>query len=142
MEYSFSPSHRLSDSTDIYGWAKPDTSITYYLEAVNSVGCRSGKIEYWHIEVIDTTTVSNAIFKNQKDIEIFPNPARDKITINSQCSRILAVEIYDLTGTCLYRNLNAGSNRIDLETDNLPKGLYVLKVRDERDTISRKIVIQ
>jgi hypothetical protein len=142
VEYTFSPSHGLSDPTDIYGWAKPDTSITYYLEAVNSVGCRSNKIEYWHIEVIDTTTVSNAIFKNQKDIEIFPNPARDKITIHSPGSRILEVEIYDLTGTCVYRNLNTGSNRIDLETDNLPKGLYVLKVRDERDKISRKIVIQ
>jgi hypothetical protein len=78
----------------------------------------------------------------KENIKLFPNPARDKITIYSQRSRILAVEIYDLTGTCVYRNLNTGSNRIDLETDNLPKGLYVLKIRDERDTISRKIVIQ
>ena len=141
-EFLFSPTHGLSDPTDIYGWAKPDTSITYYLEAVNSAGCRSNKIEYWHIKVIDTTIVSNAIFKNQKDIEIFPNPARDKITIYSHSSRILEVKIYDLTGTCLYRNLNTGSNRIELETQNLPKGMYVLKVRDERDKISRKIVIQ
>jgi hypothetical protein len=141
-EYRFSPAHGLSDSTDIYGWAMPDTSITYYLEAVNSAGCRSEKIAYWHIEVIDTTTVSNAIFKNQMDIEVFPNPARDKITIYSQNSTILAVEMYDLTGTCIYRNLNAGSNRVELETHNLPKGMYVLKIRDEGNTISRRIVIQ
>lgn len=59
FEYTISPSHGLSDTTDIYGWAKPDTSITYYLQAVNSVGCISPKIEYWHIEVVDTTTYSN-----------------------------------------------------------------------------------
>ena len=138
-EYRFSPAHGLSDSTDIYGWAKPDTSITYYLEAVNSAGCRSEKIAYWHIEVIDTTT--NAIIKNPRDIEIFPNPARDKITIYSQNSTILAVEMYDLTGTCVYRKLNVGSNLVNLETDKFPKGMYVLKVRDEMDKISRKIVI-
>jgi hypothetical protein len=141
-EFLFSPTHGLSDPTDIYGWAKPDTSITYYLQAVNSAGCRSGKIEYWHIEVIDTTTVSNAILKNQKDIEIFPNPAKDKITIYSQSSRILKLEIYDLTGTCVYQNLNVGSNRVELKTDKLSKGMYVLKVRDEREKISQKIVIQ
>ncbi len=141
-EYKFSPAHGLSDSVDIYGWAKPDTSITYYLEAVNSAGCRSGKIEYWHIEVIDTTTVSNAIFKNQKDIEIFPNPAKDKITLYSQSSRILKLEIYDLTGTCVYQNLNVGSNRVELKTDKLSKGMYILKVRDERKKISQKMVIQ
>ncbi len=59
FEYTISPSHGLSDTTDIYGWAKPDTSITYYLQAVNSVGCISPKIKYWHIEVVDTTTYSN-----------------------------------------------------------------------------------
>jgi hypothetical protein len=90
----------------------------------------------------DSTTVSVSMFGDKKEIEIFPNPARDKITIYSQSSRILAVEIYDLTGTCVYRNLNAGSNRGDLETDKFSKGMYVLKVRNERETISRKIVIQ
>jgi hypothetical protein len=90
----------------------------------------------------DSTTVSILMFSNKKDIEIFPNPAIDKITIHSPGSRIFEVEIYDLTGACLYRNLNTGSNRIELDTDKLPKGMYVLKVRNEQDTISRKIVIQ
>ena len=142
LTYIITPTHGLSDPTDIYGWAKPDTSITYYLEAVDSAGCRSNKIEYWHIEVVDTATVSNSILKTQKDIEIFPNPASDKITIYSHSSRIIEVEIYDLTGICLYRSLNIVSNRIDLETDKLPKGMYILKVRVEQDKISRKIVIQ
>jgi hypothetical protein len=90
----------------------------------------------------DSIPVSISMFGNKKDIEIFPNPASDKITIFSLNCNILEVEIYDLTGTCLYRNLNTDSNRIDLETDNLSKGMYVLKVRDEREKISHKIVIQ
>jgi hypothetical protein len=50
--------------------------------------------------------------------------------------------MYDLTGTCVYRKLNAGSNLVNLETDKFPKGMYVLKVRDEWHKISRKILIQ
>jgi hypothetical protein len=53
LTYTLSPTHGLSDPTDIYGWAKPDTSTTYYLQAVNSAGCTSSKIEYLHIEVKD-----------------------------------------------------------------------------------------
>ena len=90
----------------------------------------------------DSNTVSNSMFDSKKDIEIFPNPASDKITIHSPNSRIFEVEIYDLTGTCLYRNLNPGLNRLDLKTDNLPKGMNVLKVRDEQDKSSHKIIIQ
>jgi hypothetical protein len=56
LEYTLSPSHGLTDSTNINGWAKPDTSITYYLQAVNSVGCSSPKIKYWRIDVNDTTS--------------------------------------------------------------------------------------
>ena len=51
LTYKITPAHGLSDSTDIYGWAKPDTSTTYYLQAVNSAGCTSSKIKYLHIEV-------------------------------------------------------------------------------------------
>jgi len=58
IKYIISPIDGLTDSTNIYGWAKPDASITYYLQAVNSVGCVSYKIEYWRINV-DTTTYSN-----------------------------------------------------------------------------------
>jgi hypothetical protein len=60
LTYTLSPSHGLTDPTNLYGWAKPDTSITYYLQAVNSVGCISGKEEYWRINV-DTTTALNNI---------------------------------------------------------------------------------
>jgi hypothetical protein len=89
-----------------------------------------------------STSVSILKFGNKKNIKIFPNPASDKITIHSLRSRIFEVEIYDLTGTCLYQNLNVGSNRVELKTDKLSKGMYVLKVRDEREKISQKMVIQ
>jgi hypothetical protein len=90
----------------------------------------------------DSTTVSISMFDDKKKIEIFPNPAKNKITIYSQSGKISEVKIYDLTGTCLYQNLNINSNRIDLKTDNFSKGMYILKVKDEQDENSHKIIIQ
>ena len=59
LTYSISPSLGLTDPTDIYGWAKPDYSVTYYIQATNAIGCVSAKTQYWHIEVIDTTFTQN-----------------------------------------------------------------------------------
>jgi len=56
FEYTLSPNYGITDPTDLRGWAKPDTSTTYYLQAVNSVGCIV-KMSYWRINV-DTTTVA------------------------------------------------------------------------------------
>lgn len=57
FEYSFSPTNGLTDPSNLYGWAKPDTSTTYYLQAVNSVGCVV-KDEYLRV-IVDTTTALN-----------------------------------------------------------------------------------
>jgi hypothetical protein len=131
----------LREKVYIAGLGGPFYSCTGYVgdfEERKLVYFRKGETEWG--ERLPITSVSKYNMGNS--LQVFPNPVTDKITIFSQSSRILEVEIYDLTGTCLYRNVNINSNRIDLETDKFPKGMYVLKVRDERAKISRKIVIQ
>ncbi|MBW6533516.1 MAG: T9SS type A sorting domain-containing protein [Mariniphaga sp.] len=131
----------LREKVYFAGLGGPYYSCTGYVgdfEERKLVYFRKGETEWG--ERLPITSVSK--YKMDNSLQVFPNPATDKITIYSQNSRILAVEIYDLSGTCVYQSLNAGSNRVDLETDKLPKGMYVLKVRDERDTISQKIVIK
>ena len=63
MEYTFSPIEGLTDLHDVHGWAKPDTSTTYYLQVVNSAGCVA-KMNYWRINV-DTTTLSTNSLDSQ-----------------------------------------------------------------------------
>lgn len=63
--FSISPSDGLSDSTDLYGWAKPDRNIRYYLTAFNSIGCISKEVPYLDIDV-DTITALNNVLVNPK----------------------------------------------------------------------------
>jgi len=57
FKFTLSPNYGITDPTDLRGWAKPDTSTTYYLQVENTVGCVY-KMSYWRINV-DTTTVAN-----------------------------------------------------------------------------------
>ncbi|MDP2890925.1 MAG: hypothetical protein Q8P34_18410 [Bacteroidota bacterium] len=65
LRYFISPSHGLSDSTDIYGWAKPKRNIRYYLQAVDSIGCICWPVPHLDIHV-DTTATSNEVLASLK----------------------------------------------------------------------------
>ncbi len=137
-EYKFSPTHGLSDPTDIYGWAKPDTSITYYLEAVNSAGCRSGKIEYWHIEVVDTITASNDFLINQLVPLIYPIPMQDYLRIDHS-STIQQVDVLDIKGIKMFSVFPMERNtRID--TGRLQEGIYIIVIKTQGSVYRNTII--
>ena len=56
LTYLIKPSSGLTDPTDIYGWAKPTSSIDYSLQATNSMGCIKQK-RYFRVVVIDTVFI-------------------------------------------------------------------------------------
>lgn len=70
FKYYITPSYGLSDSTNSIGWAKPDTSMSYFMYVENPVGCVSKKVLYLRVEVIDTTIVSYKPV-NQQEIQCF-----------------------------------------------------------------------
>ncbi len=65
ISYLISPAQGLTDSTDINGWAKPGYSTNYSIQAINSLGCVSGKFDYMHIKVVDAQT--DSVYKAMLD---------------------------------------------------------------------------
>jgi hypothetical protein len=131
FEYTISPSHGLSDTTDIYGWAKPDTSITYYLQAVNSVGCISPKIEYWHIEVVDTTTYSNNEVGNAEAQCYFSNGILI-IHVPSFKNSPFQLTVTTVDGRIIHSG-KYNSHPLRLPDLGLkPRQLYLVSIRNER----------
>ncbi len=65
ISYLISPAQGLTDSTDINGWAKPGYSTNYSIQAINSLGCVSGKFDYMHIKVVDAQT--DSVYKAKLD---------------------------------------------------------------------------
>ncbi len=69
-------------------------------------------------------TLSTEEFSNPFDIKLYPQPARDKVFLQSQ-TPLMAYTIYNLQGQKI-KQAKLENNRIDI--NQLSKGLYLIKV--------------
>ena len=84
----------------------------------------------------DVSVVDNILH----DINIYPNPASSKLYI-SHASEISRVEIYNMTGSRVFSQVNISSEAIDIS--ELNSGLYFISVIDvNNNNIVRKLVKQ
>jgi hypothetical protein len=72
-------------------------------------------------------------------IEFFPNPAKDYLKIEFQTLMEKRVSIYNLFGTRLI-HLNTNSHNIEINTSNLPIGVYLIKVKTNNGWFVEKFI--
>jgi len=91
------------------------------------------------IEEIDgNITYSNVIsvsYKIEDDLIIYPNPTKDILNINKNVS---GIEIYDELGMII-NQYSVMNNQILV--NDLPKGLYLIKLLVDNGVVYRKILI-
>lgn len=73
-------------------------------------------------------------------LNVFPNPATDFISIGSESIKEGTFEITNLLGEKLISNSYAIAQKIDIST--LPKGIYFITIQNENSIASRKLVIE
>ena len=83
-----------------------------------------------------TTSVSEI---NTVGISVFPNPATDKIKIESPVSLDnSAVEIYSISGKLVIKtSLNSKS---EINISNLPNGIYIIKINSKTVNFAKRII--
>ncbi|MDR1846549.1 MAG: leucine-rich repeat protein [Bacteroidales bacterium] len=69
------------------------------------------------------------------DFAIYPNPAKDVITIEGE--RIIGVEVVDLFGKVVYQGKETA---IDVST--FAKGNYFVRVQTDKGTITKKVIVE
>ena len=78
--------------------------------------------------------------KPENLVQVFPNPSSGVFRINATIS-MQAVEVQDLTGkTVLKHNLEKENATIDLK--NATKGIYLLKLSSENETVFKRLIIE
>ncbi len=88
----------------------------------------------------------NQIPKDPLRLVVAPNPSDGnfELTLSAQTAEHSIILINDLTGKTLVRKIHTlrqGSNRIQFQSEALPKGMYELKVITERGEGSLRLVI-
>jgi uncharacterized protein (TIGR02145 family) len=88
--------------------------------------------------VRDIATQINEI-KNKFEIEIYPNPATDRVFINITERQDIKMQVYNIFGECaLQLEMNNGTN--DIDVSSLSKGIYVIQITGADKTIQQKLI--
>ena len=87
----------------------------------------------------NTTTKTDGI----EGLQIFPNPVSNgRIYISTdQNSNSREVEIYDMLGKKVYEVTLYGNNK-EINISNLNPGIYLIKVKENNTSATRKLVIK
>jgi N-acetylneuraminic acid mutarotase len=72
-------------------------------------------------------------------IQIYPNPVRDKITIDNLEKRNLKVTVYNLIGE-LVLSRHVRNSRNEIEVSNLQNGMYLIKIESTQRSIQQKFI--
>ena len=99
----------------------------------------------WTFTVVSGAGINDDLF-NQSNIKVYPNPSSGKIflDINSNQSFNIKYSIIDLLGQVFVNdkiNLNQGTNSEEILLNDLPNGIYILRLEKEGSFYNKKFVI-
>lgn len=77
-----------------------------------------------------TSITKNDLFSS---ITIYPNPAKDKITIRSELELIKTLKVFSIDGKEVFK-----STSCEVDISELCKGLYVMEIETESNTVIHK----
>jgi hypothetical protein len=106
-------------------------------------------INYYRLRIVDVdnhekmSTVKNVRNEGTADVAVYPNPVRDymQVNITSDKADKATIVITDINGKSVNiqsTRIVEGINYVTLNTYNLSKGLYVIKIQLNEDLIVRK----
>lgn len=123
----------------VYGSTYGPGQHQFWLTAIATNGCN-------YTDTINVSFYNNSGIEqnnNNSGITVFPNPASDFITISSEDTLINGVEIYNVSGKLVYKEMNNNNIELSINVSNFAKGLYLIKiVNADNDLVIRKILIQ
>lgn len=91
--------------------------------------------------------VANENIYTNLNIKVYPNPSNGPITLsfNNPESEKLVIELIDPTGrfirTLSKETYSEGLQKIQFDISDLPKGIYYLRLKNEKQSILRKVVL-
>lgn len=82
----------------------------------------------------------NDVVEFTNNLRVYPNPARETVSINSTVS-MNKVELYNTLGQLVYSE-NVNSNSVNLPVSNLNNGTYIVKAYADGVVVNTKVVVE
>lgn len=84
------------------------------------------------------------IDSSQNELRVYPNPAETgKVNLEMNTGEISEVRLINITGKeVIYRKLDFGTDKYVLPLDNVPSGIYFIRVKSTQNkSIVKKLVV-
>jgi endoglucanase Acf2 len=115
-------------------------SVIYFYYTYSFTGGERNTSNAMHSYEIGSCKASAVSRIEEEYISIFPNPVNDRLFVNGLKDAAIA-EIYSISGTLMKTEIiNKAENSIYL--DVLPKGVYIIKFRTDKNNVSRLFIRQ
>jgi hypothetical protein len=103
-------------------------------------------VPYVRLNISQSLTATTELSANNR-IELFPNPANEMLNVKLELEKLnqqVQLSVFDLNGRLLLQEAKQGvkSDVFQISTDNLSNGTYVLFLKTESGTATRKFAVQ
>lgn len=98
----------------------------------------NGQSQSLHQGQILPNLLQPSIKQNALQIQVFPNPCQNQVTVEivSPSIALQSIALYDVTGKCVHKQTNplAPMNRLNLTLNHLSEGVYTLALYPSAET--------
>jgi len=88
-----------------------------------------------------TAYTSVATVATAENVIVYPNPAKDIVTIATEGQAINNIHIMDVAGHIVRSTAGAGQTLVSVPVNDLAAGIYLVQVQTAMGTVTKKIVI-
>lgn len=121
-EESYSLEYYLMDICQPF----PADSLVYY--------------DYMEFDVKGATGIEEEL---NREFKVYPNPANEQLFIETGSqSQNIELELYNMTGQVVLRESFRNTSTIGVDVSGLTKGIYIMKLRTDKDSYNTRIIIQ
>ncbi|GAA3644633.1 zinc-dependent metalloprotease [Flavivirga jejuensis] len=111
-------------------------------EPMSSQNGFDGEVEDYTLTILPTNAIEESGFSN---LIVYPNQNNGKfnVKLNGSLSRDITTEIFNTRGQSIYKNIFEGTGDFNesIELNNVPSGIYILRVSDGIRKSTKKVVI-
>jgi hypothetical protein len=109
----------------------------------NGASDSSANATFLFDDIQQVATLSDGIDQtlNLDDISIYPNPAKDILTISSKNKSIKTIALFDILGNQV-TVLNPNSLSATIDVSDFASGIYIARISTPTATGSLKVVIE
>ncbi|MFC2100376.1 T9SS type A sorting domain-containing protein [Bacteroidota bacterium] len=133
----------ISDTTIGTPLVWPDTTISFFLKVIDSIGNVS--YDSVLVSVMDCDTLGIA----EREVficKVFPNPAKEMVYVSFPVMNyelgIMSFELLDMFGKVVEMGLFDGSTRkYRINVQDLTEGVYILRIFGKEEIVRKKVVL-